>query len=78
MAKIYGKWEGMGKIDKPNLVIGVPSLRGYLLELGRLTKDRLPPKRQLTMQRQVLVYLMGGASGFGFGSLLWGQGRIIF
>ena len=27
MDKLYGKWEGMEEVNKPNLVIGVPSLR---------------------------------------------------
>ena len=35
MAKLYGKWEDMEEVNKPNLVIGVPRLRGYLLAPGR-------------------------------------------
>ena len=38
MAKIYGKWEGIEEVNKPNIVIGVPCLRGYLLAPGRLKK----------------------------------------
>ena len=38
MAKIYGKWEGMEEVNKPNIVIGGPRSRGYLLAPGRLNK----------------------------------------
>ena len=38
MAKIYGKWEGMREVNKPNIVIAVPRLGGYLLAPGRLNK----------------------------------------
>ena len=55
IAKIYGKCEGMEEANTPNLVIGVPSFRGYLPELGRLTKEKLPLQRQITVQRQALA-----------------------
>ena len=77
MAKLYGKWEGMEELNKPNLVIGVPRLRLYILALGMLTKGKVPPRRHLTMKRQALAYLMGDASGVGFGYVLWGHGRNI-
>ena len=38
MAKLYGKWEGMEEVNKPNILIGVPCLRGYLLAHGRSKK----------------------------------------
>ena len=38
MAKLDGKWEDMEEVNKPNLVIGIPRLRGYLLATGRLKK----------------------------------------
>ena len=38
MAKLYGKWEAMEEVNKPNLVIGVPRLRGYLIAPGRAKK----------------------------------------
>ena len=38
MSKLDGKWEDMKEVNKPNLVIGVPRLRGYLLAPGRLKK----------------------------------------
>ena len=38
MAKLYGKWEGIEEIIKPNIVIGYTRLRGYLLAPGRLKK----------------------------------------
>ena len=59
------------------MMIGVSILRGYLLELGRLTKEKLFPRKQLTVQRPELAYLMGDASGAGFGSMLWCHGRMI-
>ena len=55
IAKLYGKWEGMEEVNKPNLVIGVPRLIGYLLKLGSLKKEKLTPRRKLTVHRQVLV-----------------------
>ena len=77
IAKIYEKWEGMEEVNKPNLVIVVPCLRGYLLAIGRLKKETLTLQIQLTAQRQAFSYLMGDASGVRFVSVLWGQGRII-
>ena len=77
MAKLYGKWEGIEEVIKINIVIGVPCLRGYLLAPGRLKKGKVTPRRNLTVQRQALAYLMGNDSGAGFGSMLWGQGRMI-
>ena len=78
MDKLYVKWEGMEEVNKPNMVIVVPRLRGYLLALGSLKKEKASLRKQLTVQRQVLVYLMVDASGVGFVSVLWGQGRMIF
>ena len=40
---LYGKWEGMEEVNKPNIVIGVPHLRGYLLAHGRSKKEKAPP-----------------------------------
>ena len=40
MAKIYGKWEGIEEVNKPNIVIGGPRLRGYLLAPGILNKEK--------------------------------------
>ena len=45
MAKLYGKLEGMEEVNKPNLVIGVPCLRGYLLAPGRVKKEKVTLKR---------------------------------
>ena len=50
MAKLYGKWEGMEEVNKPNLVIGVPSLIVYLLALGSLKMEKATLQRQLKMQ----------------------------
>ena len=78
MDKLYVKWEGMEEVNKPNMVIVVPRLRGYLLALVILKKDKVSLRKQLTVQRQVLAYLMGDASWVGFVSVLWGQGIMIF
>ena len=51
IATLDGKWGGAEEVNKPNLVIGVPRLRGYLLVLGRLTKEKVPSVTQLTVQR---------------------------
>ena len=59
MAKLYGKWEGMEEVNKTNLAIGVPSLKGCLLALGRLKVEKITLQRQLKLHRQVLAYLMG-------------------
>ena len=77
MDKLYGKWEGMAEVNKPNMVIVVPRLRGYLLALGILKKEKVSLRKQLTVQRQVLAYLMVDASWVGFVSVLWGQGIMI-
>ena len=77
MAEVEGKWEGIEEADKPILVMGVPCLKFYLLVMGRLTEDQEPPWRQLMTQRQAVAYLMGYASGLGFGSVLWVQGKLV-
>ena len=78
ISNLDGKWDWMDKVNKTNLVIGVPPLRGYLLVLVSLTKEKLPPHRHITVQRQASDYLMEDASGVGFVSVLWGQGRMIY
>ena len=50
MEKLYVKWEGMEEVNKPNMVIVVPSLRGYLLALGSLKKEKVSLRKQLTVQ----------------------------
>ena len=47
MDKLYGKLVGMKEVNKPNLVIGVPSLIGYLLPLGRLKTEKVILQIQL-------------------------------
>ena len=42
ISKLYGKWEGTEEVNKLNLMIEVPRLRGYLLSIGRLTKENYP------------------------------------
>ena len=58
-------------------MIGVPHFRGYILTLGRSTKYKVTPKRLLRSQIKEVSYLMGDYRGLGFGSVLWGQGRMI-
>ena len=76
MEEIEGKWDGVEESDKPKMVKGVNRLGKNLDALGRLKEALNSPKRQLRAGRQVATYLMGDASGFGFGSVMWGQGRI--
>ena len=45
MDKLYGKWEGMEEVNKPNVVIVVPRLRGQLLAPGRLKKEKVTLRR---------------------------------
>ena len=77
MAEVEGKWERIEYADKPTLVMGVPPLEFDLIALGRLTEDQTPPQRQLRAQRQADAYIMGDASGLGFGLVLWGQGKLV-
>ena len=59
------------------MVMGVPCLKFYLLSLGRLTEDQTPPRRQLREQIPAVAYLMLDASGLGYGSVLWVQGKLV-
>ena len=43
MSKLDGKWEGMEELNKPNLANWCSALRGDLLALGRLTKEKVTP-----------------------------------
>ena len=43
----------MEEVNKPNLVIVVTNLRLYIISLGRLRNDIVPPRTHLTVQRQV-------------------------
>ena len=61
---------GGEEVNTPNIVIGVPCLRLYIIALGRLKRLKVPPRIQLTVQRQALAYLMGDSSGVSFGSVL--------
>ena len=77
MAEVEWKWEGIEESDKPILVMGVTRLKFYLLALGRLTEDQAQPRKKLRVQRQAVAYLIGYASGLGFGSVLLGQGKLV-
>ena len=77
MEEVEGKWERMEEANKITLVMGVTRLIFYLLSLVELNEDQTPPWRQLREQRQAVAYLMGDASGLGFGLVLWGQGKIV-
>ena len=64
-------------MDKTILVMVFTQLKFDLLVLVRLTEYQAPPRRQLRAQRQAVDCLMGDASGLGFGSVLWGQGKLV-
>ena len=64
-------------MDKPTLGMGVPHLKFDFLALGRLTENQKPPRIQLRAHRQAVAYLMGDASGLGFGLVLCGQGKLV-
>ena len=49
IAKLYVKWEGMEEVNKPNMMIGVSILRGYLLALGSL-KNRITPVKTVNSE----------------------------
>ena len=68
----------MEEVNKPNLVVVVLRLIGDLIALEVLTKYKVPPRRKLRVQRHSVAYLMGDTRILGFGSLLWGKGRMIF
>ena len=63
--------------DKTTLLMVVKHLKFYLLTLGILNEDQTQPQRKLKAQRQSSAYIMGDASGLGFGSVLWGQGKLV-
>ena len=67
----------MEEREKMSLLKGVPTLKGYLEALGRLTNDRKPPRRKIRSKRQAVAYLMGDASGLGFGLILWVQTMLV-
>ena len=48
------------------------------ISLGRLTKDKLTPQRQLKSQIQAVFYLLVDNIGLAFGSVLRGKRRMIF
>ena len=58
------------------LVKGVPQLGYNLVVLGRLTEEINILRRQIRSGRQAVDYLMGDASGFRFGSVMWGKRRL--
>ena len=48
-----------------------------LIALERLTEYQELLQIQLREQRQAVTYLMGYASGLGFGTVIWGQGKLV-
>ena len=77
MVEVEGEWEGIEEADQPTLVMGFPRMKYDLLALGRLNEDLILPQRQLRAQRQSVAYLMGDASGLGFGLVVWSQGKLV-
>ena len=41
MDRLDGKWELTEEVNKPNIFIGVPHLRAYLIAPRRLKKEKL-------------------------------------
>ena len=76
IVEMEGKWYGVEESDNPKLIKRLPLLGNNLDALGRLTDAVKKPRRQLRAGRQAAAYLMGDASGTGFGSVLWGRGRL--
>ena len=52
-------------------------MKKYLKELKRLTEGKVPPRRRMRSMRQAVSYLVGDASGLGFGSVMWYQSRLV-
>ena len=77
MAEVGGKWEGIDEAKKLILVLGVLQLKKYLLALIIRNEYQDPLQIQLRWQIQAVDYLMGDASGLGFGSVLWGQVKMV-
>ena len=69
--KIVGHKEALGA------VVGVPRLREDVRALGSLTVDPSPPQVNARPTRQVdVLYMMGDASGKGFGTAVWDNGSL--
>ena len=57
--------------------MGVNQLINYLEALKRLIEVEVPPSRCLRAMWQAVAYMMGDASGLGFGSVMWSQSRLV-
>mmetsp|Transcript_3766 Transcript_3766/g.5140 ORF Transcript_3766/g.5140 Transcript_3766/m.5140 type:complete len:115 (+) Transcript_3766:5335-5679(+) len=55
----------------PLVVKGVPRLKEDIEMLLKLTESREPPKIQVRPTNIKVIYMMGDASGQGFGSSMW-------
>ena len=62
--------------DNTYLVKYLPRLRDDLKALNQLKEEENPPRRKLRSKRKAVDYLMGDASGLGFGSVIWSQRRL--
>jgi hypothetical protein len=63
--------------DAPELVTGVPRLNDDARALKVLTEGTVPPKVNARPKHQVdVLYLIGDASGKGFGTAVWAGGRL--
>mmetsp|Transcript_3704 Transcript_3704/g.5801 ORF Transcript_3704/g.5801 Transcript_3704/m.5801 type:complete len:219 (+) Transcript_3704:2610-3266(+) len=58
----------------PQFVKMAPRLKGDMEVLMRLTCHSCPPKIKVWPNSHAVVFLVGDASGAGFGSTLWSQG----
>ena len=63
----------MEEVNKLILLKGVPCMGYDILALRKLTDLEKLPRRQLRAGIQAVTYLMVYSSGFGFGSVIWGQ-----
>ena len=75
ISELERKWDGVEKVNKLRLLKGVPHLGDDIVVLGKFTEAENPPRRQIISGRQDVAYFMGGDSGLGFGSVMWGQSK---
>ena len=65
------------QLDAPDLVTGVPRLKDDAQALLLLTGGEIPPKVIARPKHQVdVVYMIGDASGKGFGTAMWAGGSL--
>jgi hypothetical protein len=69
--------EGVSKDNTPESVSAVPRLAEDVEALSALTEDSAAPRVNSRPQRRVdILYMMGDASGKGFGTAVWDDGSL--